>query len=179
MNAMNDDFGRVTEARTVRLERLLPGPIERVWSYITDSEKRGKWLMAGEMELHVGGRVTMTANNDSLSADKETPERFKGSKGKQVTGEITRIEPPRLLVFTWKMDPEPSEVTFELTPKGNDVLFVITHRRLPSRNVMVGVSTGWHTHIGVLIDILNNEEPRPFWKTFVKLEQEYEKRIAP
>ena len=31
----------------VRFERLLPGPIERVWSYLTDSEKRGKWLASG------------------------------------------------------------------------------------------------------------------------------------
>ncbi len=171
-------FGIPLDKRSVRIERVLPGPIERVWSYITDSEKRGKWLMAGDMELRVGGRVTMTANNDSLSADKETPERFKGSKGKQVTGEITRIEPPRLLVFTWKMDPEPSEVTFELTPQGNDVSFVVTHRRLPSRDVLLGVSAGWHTHIGILIDILNNREPRPFWKTFMQLHAEYEKRIS-
>jgi uncharacterized protein YndB with AHSA1/START domain len=172
-----EDFGEITGPRTVRLERILPGPIERVWSYITDSEKRGKWLMAGEMELRVGGRVTMTANNDRLSADKETPERFKDSKGKQITGEITRIEPPRLLVWEWKMDPEPSEVTFELTPKGNDVLFVITHRRLPNRDTLRGVSAGWHTHVGVLVDILNNREPRLFWKTFENLLAEYEKRI--
>ena len=174
-----ESFGEITEPRTVRLERTLPGPIERVWSYLTDSEKRGKWLMAGEWELRVGGRVAMTVNNASLSADKETPERYKDSQGKKVEGQITRIEPPRLLAFTWNMDPEPSEVTFELTPKGNDVLFVITHRRLPSRDLMVGVSTGWHTHVGVLIDILNGAEPRPFWKRFAGLRTEYEKRIAP
>jgi hypothetical protein len=35
------DYGVVTAPDTVHLERLLPGPIERVWSYLTDSEKRG------------------------------------------------------------------------------------------------------------------------------------------
>jgi uncharacterized protein YndB with AHSA1/START domain len=173
------EYGVVTEPRTVRLERILPGPIERVWSYLTDSEKRGKWLAPGEWDLRVGGRITMTANNENLSSDKETPERFKGSRGKKMDGQITRIEPPHLLAFTWNMADGPSEVTFELTPKGNNVLFVVTHRRLPSRDVMVGVSTGWHTHVGILIDILNNEEPRSFWKTFVGLELEYQKRIAP
>src|SRR5436190_1213620 len=148
-----ESFGVVTEPRTVRLERTLPGPIERVWSYLTDSEKRGKWLMAGEWELRVGGRVTMTVNNETLSADKETPERYQSSRGKQVDGQITRIEPPRLLAFAWNMAGGRSEVTFELTPKGNDVLFVVTHRALPSRDVMVSVSTGWHTHVGILIDI--------------------------
>ena len=174
-----ESFGVVTEPRTVRLERLLPGPIERAWSYLTESEKRGKWLAPGEWDLRVGGRVTLTFNNENLSADKETPEKFKDTKGHQVVGQITRYEPPRLLAFAWTMQPEPSEVTFELTPKGAEVLLVLTHRRLPSRDVMVKVSTGWHSHVGVLISVLNNEAPRPFWKTFLALEQEYEKRIAP
>jgi uncharacterized protein YndB with AHSA1/START domain len=174
-----ESFGVVTEARTVRLERLLPGPIERAWSYLTESEKRGKWLAPGEWDLRVGGRVTLTFNNENLSADKETPEKFKDTKGHQAVGHITRYEPPRLLAFVWKMEPEPSEVMFELTPQGAEVLFVVTHRRLPSRDVMVKVSAGWHTHVAVLISILSNEAPRPFWKTFLALEQEYEKRIAP
>ena len=28
------------EPGTVKLERLLPGPVERVWAYITESDKR-------------------------------------------------------------------------------------------------------------------------------------------
>ena len=40
-----------------RLERLLPGPIERVWAYVTESDKRATWLAGGEMELRVGGKV--------------------------------------------------------------------------------------------------------------------------
>jgi len=28
---------------TMRLERLLPGPVERVWAYLTESEKRAAW----------------------------------------------------------------------------------------------------------------------------------------
>jgi uncharacterized protein YndB with AHSA1/START domain len=171
-------FGILLDQRSVRLERTLPGPIERVWAYLTESDKRAKWLAPGEWDLRVGGRIAMTANNENLSADKETPERYKDTRGKQIVGQITRYEPPRLLTFEWNMDPAPSEVTFELTPKGSEVLFVITHRRLPSRNVMVNVSTGWHTHVGVLIDVLNNAEPRPFWKTFVGLHTEYEKRIG-
>ena len=171
-----ESFGEITEPQTVRLERTLPGPIERVWSYLTKSEKRGKWLASGEMELRVGGRVSLTFNNQNLSSDKETPEQFKFAEGHKIEGQVTRYEPPRLLAFTWG---SAGDVTFELTPKGKDVLFVVTHRRLPDRSTTVMVSSGWHAHTGVLADILNNEEPRPFWKTFVRLQQEYEKRIAP
>ena len=49
------EYGVVTEPRTIRMERLLPGPIERVWDYLTDSAKRGKWFAAGKMDLRVGG----------------------------------------------------------------------------------------------------------------------------
>ena len=42
----------------VRLERTLPDPIERVWAYLTESEKRAKWFAAGPMGLKPGGKLT-------------------------------------------------------------------------------------------------------------------------
>jgi uncharacterized protein YndB with AHSA1/START domain len=42
---------------TVRFERTLPGPIERVRAFLTVSDKRAQWLAAGEMELRIGGSV--------------------------------------------------------------------------------------------------------------------------
>ena len=65
------EFGVVPEARTLRIRRVLPGPIERVWAYLTESEKRGRWLAAGPMELRVGGRVELTFRNTDLSAHAE------------------------------------------------------------------------------------------------------------
>ena len=35
-----DAYGVLTEPQTLKIERLLPGPIERVWAYLTDSELR-------------------------------------------------------------------------------------------------------------------------------------------
>jgi uncharacterized protein YndB with AHSA1/START domain len=42
-------YGVLTEPATLKIQRLLPGPIERVWAYLTDSELRRRWLAAGEM----------------------------------------------------------------------------------------------------------------------------------
>ena len=39
-----NEYGVVAELRALRFERLLPGPIERVWAYLTESEMRAKWL---------------------------------------------------------------------------------------------------------------------------------------
>jgi uncharacterized protein YndB with AHSA1/START domain len=89
------------------------------------------------------------------------------------------LTPPRVLSYTWgEAWGEDSEVTFELTPRGADVIMVLTHRRLADRDAMVSVASGWHTHVGLLIDILNGHELSGFWSTDARLKDEYEKRIA-
>ena len=170
-----NEYGVVTEARTIRMERFLPGPIERVWDYLTDSTKRGKWFATGKMDLRVGGSVQFFFNHADLSAEKTPPEKHKNKAcGVRRGGTITAYDPPRLLSFTFG---NAGEVTFELTPKGKDVLLVLTHRKLKDRAMMVGVSSGWHSHLAILIDVLNGDEPRPFWTTVTKMEAEYEKRL--
>lgn len=174
-------YGVVTGLGEVRIERLLPGPIERIWAYLTESEKRGKWFAAGEMELREGGRLELIFHNSQLSHHNEpTPEKYQKYEGYKSTGQVTRFEPPRVLTFLWDEEKgAPSEVTFELTARGKEVLLVLTHRRLATRGNMVGVSGGWHIHLGILADILNGVTPRPFWSNHAKLEAEYEKRIPP
>lgn len=176
MNDLNTTSpGTSTEPGTVRLERLLPGPIERVWAYLTDSEKRATWFAGGVFDLRVGGKANLHFDHSKLSSEKTTPDQYKHKKSDWVET-ITRIEPPRLLAYTFSPAGE-SEVTFELTPRGKDTLLVITHRRLPDRNMKVGVASGWDAHVGILIDRLNGVEPRPFWTTHSRLKSEYEARL--
>ena len=172
-----NEYGVVSEARTVRLERLLPGPIERVWAYLTDSRKRGKWFASGPMDLRVGGEVEFRFHHADLSAEKTAPEKFKKYEcGHVMRGRITACEPPHLLSYTFG---DAGEVSFELSPRGNDVLLVLTHRELKDRAMMVSVASGWHSHLAILIDNLNGVAPRPFWTTHAKMEAEYETRIPP
>ena len=172
-------YGAVTEPGTVRLERVLPGPIERVWAYLTEPEKRGKWLASGAMELRVGGRMELKFNHSELSAEKTPQDEYK--KYQSCTfrnGRVTHCEPPKLLSYTWGDEPgENSEVTFELSAHGKDTLLIVTHRRLHDRGEMVGVASGWHSHLGILEDQLNGREPRPFWTSILKTKAEYEKRL--
>ena len=98
-----DGFGRLLGTTTIRFERILPGPVDRVWACLTESDKRARWLAAGEMELHVGGVVRLHFRNDNLSAEPEpAPERFRTADGTlRLNGRVTRYEPPQLLSFTW------------------------------------------------------------------------------
>jgi uncharacterized protein YndB with AHSA1/START domain len=175
------EFGTVTAADTVRFDRLLPGPIERVWAFLTEPEKRAQWLAGGPMELRVGGKVELNFRHAELSPQSETvPDRFKKyESGVTTHGRVTRCEPPRLLSYTWGGEPGgASEVSFELSPQGDKVRLVLVHRRLPDRKSMVSVAGGWHTHLGILADRLDGRAPGGFWSALTEVEAEYQKRIA-
>lgn len=177
--AQPDPYAVFTGPATVRLERLLPGPIERVWSYLTDSNKRATWLAAGEMDLRVGGHVEHIFHNNGLTQNDDPPPEKYAQYGDEsrMTGQITAIDPPRLLAYTWAEDTGDSEVRFELTPVADKVRLVLTHSELTERSVKVGASGGWHAHLDILAARLNDETPDGFWRSFNRLEAEYEERL--
>ncbi|HZZ94914.1 MAG TPA: SRPBCC family protein [Usitatibacter sp.] len=164
------------EPGTVKVERLLPGPIERVWAYVTESDKRAKWLAAGEFDLRIGGHIELRFDNDNLSSDKKTPERYenghKPNARRAMEGVITRLDPPRLLAHTWMWDSGDTEVSYELEPRGSQVLLKIVHRKL-AEQIVPAIMGGWDVHTGILDDVLKGKEPRPFWSTHEKMMREY------
>ena len=168
-----NDFGTVTAPDTVRIERVLPGPIERVWAYLTESDKRASWLAAGEMDLRAGGRVALHAPPPALPDPDEAPPPKYAKFGGEIHmgGRILECEPPNVLAYTWGEDSGDSQVRFELSPRGDEVLLVVTHSRLLS------VASGWHAHLGILADRLAGRTPPGFWATHTRLEAEYDKRI--
>ena len=179
---MNQKHGIFPEPGTVRFERLLPGPAERIWDYLTKSELKAKWLSAGDVKPRVGGKVEFKFKHSDLSeADDPIPEKYKHMQdGTYFEGRVTAWEPPRLLSYTWGEETgETSEVTFELIPKKNNkVLLILTHVRLgDDPDVLVSVGAGWHTHIGILIDRLERNEPEGFWVLHTRLEGEYKEMI--
>ncbi len=181
MNNKPQAYGTVIDSGTIRFERLLSGPIERVWAYLTESEKRQKWLAAGEMGTCIGEPFDLRFEHANLSTQPAPrPERFKTYEcGDAGHHHITRFEPMRFLSFTWNEgEGAESEVSFELTPQGNKVLLSLTHRRLADRTTMVGFAGGWHTHLDILAERLNDQEPSAFWPRFAKNESYYEEQIC-
>lgn len=168
-----EKYGSIIAPGTLRFERSLPGPIDKVWAYLTESEKRGKWLAKGDMELFEGGKVDLYFLHQELSPLPDViPEKYKDmDKGHHFTGTILKVASPHLLSFTWEGG---SEVTFELTEQADRVLMVITHRKLgDKKTTLLSVSAGWHNHVGILIANLEGTVPAPFWKTHAELEAIY------
>lgn len=176
-----NDYGELITPDTVRFERRLPGPIERVWSFLTESDKRARWLCAGETELRAGGNVAMVFENAKLSSapDIAPPEKYKDMPDcVSFAGTVTRCDPPVLLSHTWGFEGEFSEVSYELTALGDEVLLVLTHKRLKTPDERMSVTAGWHTHLDILRDVLMEKEPQPFWARHTVLESEYEALLA-
>jgi hypothetical protein len=86
-----NEYGVVTEARTVRLERVLPGPIERVWAYLTDSKKRGRWFASGPMDLRLGGEVS---SGFTTPTSRRRKPRRKNSRSTNSAMSCAAVSPP-------------------------------------------------------------------------------------
>ncbi len=176
----NDQPGTFTNRAEVRFVRTLPGPIERVWDYLTDPGKRARWFAGGPMELRPGGRVTFLIRHKNLAPDEIPPAEFQASydSGRTVSGTVTRCEPPRVLAFTFDHYGH-SEATFELTAQGRDVHLVLTHRGTGSDiSYLPGFGAGWHTHLAHLIAQLEGAPRPPFWPLHNQLLKAYEKSHA-
>lgn len=145
----NLDLGQPSRVAAVRFERLLPGPIERVWAHLTQTDKLPGWFgEAGVIEPREGGAVSLS--------------------GGHIRGVVTRWKPYRQLSYTWNVfgpgeaeSPYPeSYLTFDLAPEGDQVRLVLTHLpvldRFEPQNMM-----GWHTFLDMLGAALDGRTPEP------------------
>jgi uncharacterized protein YndB with AHSA1/START domain len=133
---------------TVRFERILPGPVERVWQFLTDPKRLPGWFGEAIIEPRAGGSVKIL--------------------GGHIRGIVTQWEPPYRLTYTWnvfganetKSSYPESYVSFVLEPHGNDVLLTLTHvpvlERFEKQNAM-----GWHTFLDMLTAASRGEAPEP------------------
>jgi uncharacterized protein YndB with AHSA1/START domain len=165
----------------IRFERLLPGPIETVWAFLTDSQKRGEWFASGPMEQRVGGKIAFRFKHSDLSPNKAPPpDRFRemDRAGHRSEGTVIEIEAPRHLAFTWNnSDGSHSEVVFDLEARGDKILLTLTHRKLTRRSDMMGFAGGWHCHLFILEEKAWGRTPPAFWDVFRNVDGEYDARI--
>lgn len=166
-------YGELSADATLTMRRRLPGPIERVWTYLTDSDLRQRWLAAGPLEPRTGGALELVWRNDTLTDPPgQRPEGF--SQEHRMTCRIIHIDPPHRLSFTWQGT---GEVTFELQPDGDDVILTINHSRIVKRGMQLMIGAGWHMHLDVLVARLTGGPIEPFWDGWQRLKQAYEQRI--
>jgi uncharacterized protein YndB with AHSA1/START domain len=105
-------------------ERSFSHPVERVWSAVADPGEMHHWFPATvTADLRPGGAMSFEFD------DPDAPE---------TTGEVTELDPPRLLAFTWGDD----LLRFEIEPAGEGSRLVFTHF-LSERNEAARNAAGW------------------------------------
>ena len=175
MNDHDRDRGSLT-GDTVRFERLLPGPIERVWSYLTEGPLLKMWLAEdGAVPPRVGESFVLT-----MGGGDDMPER-EGYEPKTY-GTVLTYDPPRVLEYTWGVKAPDgtmlnSTVRFELEQRGDRVALTLTH--VP---VLPGFETrtlsGWHALLDTLRARLEGAEPADPMAAMRALLRQYESQLA-
>lgn len=140
--------GRIVPLSSVRFERLLPGPIERVWDYLTKTELLPGWFGDGKIEARMGGAVSLMDGH--------------------IRGTVTQCRPPHLLSYTWNVfDPgedisgyPESYLTLQLEEQGADVLLTLTHFPIPEV-FQKQTAMGWHTFLDMLGAAARGETVKP------------------
>ena len=143
-----EEKGAMATVPCVTFKRILPGPIGKVWSHLTDTRLLPSWF--GEdssIEPRQGGIVRLM--------------------GGHIRGLVTQWQPPTKLIYTWNVfTPEDgldavsaypeSYPTFELAPHGADVVLTFQHfpvlERFVPQNAM-----GWHAMLDMLSATLRGE----------------------
>jgi uncharacterized protein YndB with AHSA1/START domain len=184
-----DRFGKLIDPQTVVFERVLPGPMERVFDYLWNEEKRRLWFTSGGMPTAPGETFQMHWKHSEYSPHKSpAPEAMKemDEKGHSSTNTLLAYEPPTRLAFTFgeaKFGADKAAtVEFLLKPEGdpkdNKVRLILTHSRLPDRPYMLGISGGWHSHLDILEYQLKAEVPPGFWDVWRRYDGVYATRYA-
>ena len=128
----------------LRFERVLRHPPERVWDALTDPDRQFGWhRKPAAIELEVGGRV----------------EYLEGGFAGPGTGEVTAVEPPRLLAYTW-VGQDPDHLLWELRPHDEGCLLTLIHT-FSERNSAANFGAGWHICLDSLPAALDGSSERP------------------
>jgi uncharacterized protein YndB with AHSA1/START domain len=162
-----------TGPASLRFDRLLPGPIERVWSYLTDSDLRSRWLAEGEMELREGSTFELVWRHDRMVGS--PGRRPEDEKDHRADFRMLRVDPPHTLSFEWIGS---GIVTFTLAEEDGQVRLTLRHEKVPTPGIVLGVSAGWHAHLDVLVADLTGGKAAPFWDRLATLRDDYRARLA-
>jgi uncharacterized protein YndB with AHSA1/START domain len=133
---------------TVRFERFIMVPIEKVWAALTVPERLADWFAIAKIDLRIGGEVEFSWDSQEVEA-----------------GFIVALKPPELLA--WAI-PEPngrhSVVRWELKqedPTWLGTRLVLTNTLVPTEHLL-SRATGWHTHLHELPEAALRPEPLPW-----------------
>jgi uncharacterized protein YndB with AHSA1/START domain len=166
------DDGRLA----LRFERRFAHPPEKVWRAITEFDQLRAWFPAVvQFDLRPGAKL-------SFDLTPEAKRRFGLDAGQPTTthGEITRVEPPNLLEYTWGDE----ILRWELEADGAggcDLVFtdIFDGTGGVVESGAVNMGAGWHAGLEVLEAHLDGREiDWSAWDRAAELGRDYARSLA-
>lgn len=166
--------GSILDLHTVELKRLIPGPIELAWDYLTRQELLKTWFADMTVEPRLGGAVVIRFSEDEAC----------NTIG--VRGTVSEFRKPHVIAFSWfqqRLQPDGSRkgvdegsVRFELAERGEKVLLTLFHTGLPI-DELANHSAGWDSFLRNLESLLSGRGKIDFKAVFNDLRPRYVERI--
>ena len=131
----------------VTLKRFFKADIAKVFAYVSETDKLLEWWGPESMSVPI--------HNLDFSQKGAWFSEMHNAKGEvyKVSGHVTRVDPPKLIGFTWGWHGEndarghESHVMIELTEKDGGTEFVLTHSDLPDPESAGNHKDGWTSSI--------------------------------
>jgi uncharacterized protein YndB with AHSA1/START domain len=131
----------MSEGIVLIARRTIRASAERIFEAWTRPEHLLAWwgprpvkCSGAQVDLRVGGRYRI----DNAVPDGTTV---------VIEGEFREVEPPRKLVYTWRMGsamPESSLVTVRFEPRGDSTEVIVVHEQVPNEAVRRSHEEGWN-----------------------------------
>ncbi|MQA09081.1 MAG: hypothetical protein GEU98_11155 [Pseudonocardiaceae bacterium] len=158
----------------LRFERRLPHPPEKVWRAITEWEHLRAWFPAVvEFDLRPGAPLRFGVTPEQVRRYGMAADGF-------TEGEILRVDPPKLLEFSWAgVDGDGEVLRWELTADGADGCDLVFTNVFDDRDIAAPAGAGWHAGLEVVAAQLDGREID--WSPLDRADElasEYERALA-
>jgi uncharacterized protein YndB with AHSA1/START domain len=97
------------EHHNIELEHQYAHPIQEVWEAISNEEAISKWFIQADFQPKVGYDYTFTHESTTI------------------TGTVLEVDPPSLLVYSWRVAGVETKVTWQLTNQEKGTLLKLSH----------------------------------------------------
>jgi uncharacterized protein YndB with AHSA1/START domain len=160
----NDELGTLSpegEQFSLRYERLLPYPPQRVWQAITEpADVRGWFPAAIHGQWAPGAELRFV---------------FENGEGPTMTGRVHQVDPPKLLEFSWGEE----VLRFELADHGDGGCRLIFVNTFADGGKAARDGSGWHVCLEQLAGVLAGRIESRGRDHFDDVYAEYAERFGP
>jgi uncharacterized protein YndB with AHSA1/START domain len=141
----------------IRKRITLNAPVQRVWAFLTDSQKLSTWLMDNDFTANEGARFTFSSPPSG---------RWDGT----IHCEVQEIIEGQLIAYTWCANDigVTTLVTFNITASGNQTHLTLTHSGFheAAGGAAGRHAAGWHRCLKAIDDAVVGKRSGYDWSEF-------------